>query len=122
MYKIPLANLNDTPRTNPILEALHSGFIDVTARKRLKEKSSRILNTHLSKEPAFYTGQFYIDKGQVKDTFISLNGWGKGIVTVNNFNIGRFWPVKSCFSFFPSSFFFLIFFINSFDSSFKIEK
>lgn len=92
MYKIPLANLNDTPRTNPILEALHSGFIDVTARKRLKEKSSRILNTHLSKEPAFYTGQFYIDKGQVKDTFISLNGWGKGIVTVNNFNIGRFWP------------------------------
>lgn len=49
---------------------------------------------NVSKEPAFYAGQFYIDKDdQVKDTFISFRGWGKGIVTVNNYNIGRFWPV-----------------------------
>ena len=55
---------------------------------------------NVSKEPAFYAGQLHIDReDQIKDTFISLNGWGKGIVTVNDFNVGRFWPVKSSFSF-----------------------
>lgn len=38
MYKIPLANLNATPRPNPILEASYSRFVDISARKRLKEK------------------------------------------------------------------------------------
>jgi len=48
-----------------------------------------------SKEPAFYSGQFSIDKSsQVMDTFISFSNWGKGIVFVNDFNIGRYWPVK----------------------------
>lgn len=49
----------------------------------------------LSKEPAFFTGRFSIDKvNQVKDTYISFSGWGKGIAFVNEFNIGRYWPVK----------------------------
>lgn len=44
--------------------------------------------------PAFYSGRFYIpDANQVKDTFISFNGWGKGVAHVNDFNIGRYWPV-----------------------------
>jgi beta-galactosidase len=48
-----------------------------------------------SKEPAFYSGHFLIDKSsQVKDTFLSFKNWGKGIVFVNDFNLGRYWPVK----------------------------
>lgn len=46
-----------------------------------------------SKEPALYSGRFSIDS-EVKDTFISFKNWGKGIAFVNDFNIGRYWPVN----------------------------
>jgi hypothetical protein len=51
-----------------------------------------------SAEPEFYEGHFHIDsESEIKDTFISFRGWNKGVAFVNNFNIGRFWPVKrSC--------------------------
>ena len=45
--------------------------------------------------PAFFTGHFFIENAdQIQDTFISFSGWGKGIAVVNDFNIGRYWPVK----------------------------
>ncbi|KAL5579483.1 hypothetical protein UlMin_011925 [Ulmus minor] len=90
MYLIPSVNLNEVPKNNPIIQAAYSGLTNLSAHKKIKEKSANISN-----EPAFYTGQFYIDKeDQIKDIFISFNGWTKGIVTVNNFNLGRFWPSK----------------------------
>ncbi|KAL8159264.1 hypothetical protein V2J09_000801 [Rumex salicifolius] len=46
-------------------------------------------------EPAFFMGQFVIkEASQVKDTFLSLDGWGKGLAFVNNFNLGRYWPSR----------------------------
>ncbi|GFH42726.1 glycosyl hydrolase [Lactococcus hodotermopsidis] len=39
--------------------------------------------------PAFY--EFDLEIAETADTFIDLTGWGKGFVTVNGFNIGRFW-------------------------------
>lgn len=57
------------------------------------------LAVNISKEPAFYSGQFYIDKRkQIGDTYISLSGWSKGVVAINDFTLGRFWPVKYKFS------------------------
>ncbi len=41
--------------------------------------------------PAFY--RFDIDVDEVGDTYIDLEGWGKGCVFVNGFNIGRFWEI-----------------------------
>lgn len=41
--------------------------------------------------PAFYRFEFEVDeKG---DTFLEPEGWGKGCVFVNGFNIGRFWEI-----------------------------
>lgn len=41
--------------------------------------------------PAFYRFELQVDeKG---DTFLELEGWGKGCVFVNGFNIGRFWEI-----------------------------
>lgn len=44
--------------------------------------------------PAFYTGKFRIPESEPEplDTFINLNGWGKGVVFINKFNLGRYWP------------------------------
>ncbi|KAL2899565.1 Beta-galactosidase 17 [Bienertia sinuspersici] len=69
MFSIPLHNLND--QSSSII--------------RLPE--------NLSNEPAFYSGSFTISgEDQVKDTFLSVDGWGKGIAFINDFNLGRYWP------------------------------
>ncbi len=41
--------------------------------------------------PNFY--RFELEVDEVGDTFVDLAGWGKGFVTVNGFNIGRFWEI-----------------------------
>ncbi|CAI8611983.1 unnamed protein product [Vicia faba] len=91
MFPIPLHNLNEVPNYNPITQATYSAFSEIsTSRKMLMNKSE---NT--SKEPAFYSGHFFIERSsRIKDTFLSFNNWGKGIVFVNDFNLGRYWPLK----------------------------
>lgn len=39
----------------------------------------------------FYRG--YLEVDEVKDTFLSLDNFTKGFVTINGFNIGRYWEV-----------------------------
>lgn len=41
--------------------------------------------------PGFY--EFKVDIDEPADTFIDMESWGKGFVSVNGFNIGRFWEV-----------------------------
>ncbi|KAM0041217.1 putative beta-galactosidase [Helianthus debilis subsp. tardiflorus] len=79
MIPIPLSNLNEN---NLSFNNSVSKFIGISARKSSPGVSL--------KEPAFYSGNFVVDK--VTDTYMSFNGWGKGVAFVNNFNIGRFWP------------------------------
>jgi len=40
---------------------------------------------------SFYRGTFNVD--EMADTFLSLDGWVKGAVWINGFNIGRYWNV-----------------------------
>ena len=39
--------------------------------------------------PTLYQGEFTLS--EVRDTFIDMSNWGKGIVFINGKNIGRFW-------------------------------
>ena len=41
--------------------------------------------------PAFY--RFNFEVNETADTFLDFEGWGKGCVFVNGFNIGRFWEI-----------------------------
>lgn len=44
--------------------------------------------------PAVFRGQFVVPEEQgALDTFVSLDGWGKGVVFVNEFNLGRYWKI-----------------------------
>jgi beta-galactosidase len=48
--------------------------------------------------PTFYRGDFQISEPE--DTFLRLDGWGKGQVFVNGFNLGRYWeqgPTKTMY-------------------------
>ncbi|WP_090585873.1 MULTISPECIES: beta-galactosidase family protein [unclassified Paenibacillus] len=39
--------------------------------------------------PAFFKGEFTAD--EIADTFVRLEGWTKGVVWINGFNLGRYW-------------------------------
>ena len=56
----------------------------------------------LKDTPAFYKGEFEVD--EPADTFLRPEGFTKGFITVNGFNIGRYYEVGPQKSFFvPAS-------------------
>ena len=42
--------------------------------------------------PAFFRGTFSVS-GEPLDTFILMQGWTKGVVYINGFNLGRYWEI-----------------------------
>ena len=46
---------------------------------------------YTSGNPAFYKFEFKTECPA--DTFLDFEGWGKGCIFVNNYNIGRFWSI-----------------------------
>ena len=47
--------------------------------------------TEFSENTAFYRGCLNID--EVCDTFLKLDNFKKGFVTINGFNLGRYWEI-----------------------------
>jgi Beta-galactosidase len=71
MFKIPMSEA-------PVLTS--------SAFKPLKTNVSE-----LQGRPVFYEGTFQLN--ETGDTFLDMEGWGKGIVFINGKNIGRYWNV-----------------------------
>ncbi len=46
---------------------------------------------YMSETPSFYRFAFLAE--ETGDTFLDVEGWGKGCAFVNGFNIGRFWEI-----------------------------
>ncbi|KAG1668979.1 Beta-galactosidase [Nymphon striatum] len=46
-----------------------------------------------TKVPAFYVSHFKLPRNQPNDTFLRMDGWFKGVAILNDFNLGRYWPV-----------------------------
>ncbi|KAK1290458.1 Beta-galactosidase 17 [Acorus calamus] len=89
MYPISLDNLNKNLEVNPIMQVAESQNAEISFHEDFSSHSKRTSNV-----PVFYEGRFNISTAnKVKDTYISFRGWTKGFAFVNNFNIGRFWPV-----------------------------
>lgn len=44
--------------------------------------------------PTVYHAKFHIlaEADDIKDTYLNPSDWGKGIVYINGFNLGRYWP------------------------------
>ncbi|XP_058467993.1 beta-galactosidase-like isoform X3 [Malaya genurostris] len=43
--------------------------------------------------PTLYYGTFNINDKEICDTYLNPTGWGKGVVFINGFNLGRYWPL-----------------------------
>ncbi len=48
-------------------------------------------NEEFKENSAFYRG--YLDAAECKDTFLKLDNFKKGFVTINGFNLGRYWEI-----------------------------
>uniref|UniRef100_A0A182YAQ7 Beta-galactosidase n=1 Tax=Anopheles stephensi TaxID=30069 RepID=A0A182YAQ7_ANOST len=43
--------------------------------------------------PIVLKAVFDIPASEIQDTYINMDGWGKGFIFINGFNLGRYWPV-----------------------------
>jgi beta-galactosidase len=59
--------------------------VDYEFQTKAKFKTRKI------QTPGWYKGYFVIDK--VGDTFLDVSTWGKGMLWVNGYNMGRFWKI-----------------------------
>jgi hypothetical protein len=62
----------------------------------LLEKESTNTKTNISKRiPTIFSGIFQLpnDSSLPHDSFLKLEGWGKGVAFLNGFNLGRYWPL-----------------------------
>lgn len=57
----------------------------------LKDLSALKFQEKPGKLPAFFCGTFEVD--EAADTFLALEGWTKGVVFLNGFNLGRYWKI-----------------------------
>ena len=65
--------------------------IQTLKQKYLKNKGFEAFKQNI---PTFYWAEFQLQNGSpTLDTFLNVNGWGKGIAFLNNFNLGRYWPL-----------------------------
>lgn len=83
MFSIPLHNLNDGQKISSTIADAYYKFLNISARRSLKDTLED------DSVPAFYAGHITVDT--VQDTYISLSGWSKGMVFLNDFNLGRYW-------------------------------
>ncbi|KAI3979425.1 hypothetical protein MKX01_001617 [Papaver californicum] len=89
MIPFSFQNLSKIFKESPIV-----GVATSTSEKEFSRSNLEYHLELLSNGPMLYEGHFTINStDEVADTFISFSGWGKGIAFVNDFNIGRFWPV-----------------------------
>lgn len=47
----------------------------------------------LTEGPVFFYGTLDIGENETYDTYLDPTGWGKGVLFVNGFNAGRYWPL-----------------------------
>lgn len=78
-------NLKLWKTLNFVTQFLHKYFVCSLTRWRFNDGSTPL------KGPILVQSTFII--GQAPDTFLDMSGWGKGIVFVNGFNLGRYWSV-----------------------------
>uniref|UniRef100_A0A914E6E1 Glycoside hydrolase 35 catalytic domain-containing protein n=1 Tax=Acrobeloides nanus TaxID=290746 RepID=A0A914E6E1_9BILA len=68
--------------TKPSVDSLISGSFNEDIEDVLPEKATTA--------PGVYVGQF--TASVLQDTFFDSTGWGKGVLFINGYNLGRYWP------------------------------
>ncbi|XP_046387722.1 beta-galactosidase [Ischnura elegans] len=85
MYRLPF---NDT--------SLLDKYVDSTIALAQGQPPPACIREEDYKLPSFYYGFFVLPQETSippQDTYLSLDGWHKGVAFINGHNLGRYWPV-----------------------------
>ena len=69
---------------------------ELTTTLKKKHSSQRILTSaksHINSGPTLFRGEFTLQAEEIGETYLDPTGWGKGVVFLNGFNLGRYWPI-----------------------------
>lgn len=100
--------VENTGRTNfgRVLNRQHKGIGKAICINGKKQKNFQVYCLTLDEEqinridfdsgfksgkPSFYKFEFSVD--EICDTYLHLDGWGKGCAFINGFNLGRYWNI-----------------------------
>ncbi|MGN0299414.1 MAG: glycoside hydrolase family 35 protein [Lachnospiraceae bacterium] len=67
--------------------------IEGLAVEQAEEEKIRGRQWSIMERPTVYRGFFQVEEGQRADTFVRLDGFIKGNVWINGFNLGRYWNI-----------------------------
>ncbi|KAJ6646250.1 Beta-galactosidase [Pseudolycoriella hygida] len=86
---VPLELLRWTMTGFPLTNYAHIGDF-------LKDKNTENVrispNGMLTGGPVIFHAEFQVTADEIYDTYLDVSGWGKGILYINGFNLGRYWP------------------------------
>jgi beta-galactosidase len=68
---------------------------DAIAKKYAAAKPAKLptAKAHLKSGPTLFYSEFILKADEIADTYLDPTNWGKGIVFINGFNLGRYWPI-----------------------------
>ena len=66
---------------------------DLVSAKKKPSNRQLSSNIFLRSGPTLFHAQFELTENLVADTYLDPTGWGKGVVFINGFNLGRYWPM-----------------------------
>lgn len=49
--------------------------------------------SYLRSGPTLFHGEFILKESEIADTYLDPTTWGKGVLFINGFNLGRYWPL-----------------------------
>ncbi len=60
----------------------------------LKSDTYEVPSNGILKEgPVIFHQKFFLSEENLGDTYWDTQGWGKGFIFINGFNLGRYWPL-----------------------------
>jgi beta-galactosidase len=67
--------------------------LTTAVRKKQGTQKQSSAKSHLRSGPTLFYTEFNLAEEQVADTYLDPTGWGKGVLFINGFNLGRYWPL-----------------------------
>jgi beta-galactosidase len=76
-------------RSTTVRSAVQSG----AAYLRNEGHRPSLIKNFIRAGPTLLHGEFTLPTKLIADTYLDPTGWGKGLIFINGFNLGRYWPI-----------------------------
>lgn len=68
-------------------------LVAMLKRKYGSHQRTASFKSYLRSGPTVFHGEFSLNASEIADTYVDPTMWGKGVMFINGFNLGRYWPL-----------------------------